>query len=87
MVSIGSNLFDTDTCPSGYIGLGLGCYIYVDTTTKVISGLLKCETTMLINGLVKCELLAIVGRIDVWVGLDPFRLMMSHVLQDILDWR
>ena len=33
----------TITRPSGHIGLGLGCHIYVDTTTKVISGLYKCE--------------------------------------------
>ena len=51
---IGSNLFDDATRPSGHIGLGLGCHMYVDTTSKVIRGILKCETTEVINGLVKC---------------------------------
>ena len=62
---IGSNLIDDATCPSGHIGLGLRCHIYVDTTTNVISGLLKCETTKLINDLIKCEVLTLVGRIDI----------------------
>ena len=62
---IGSLLFDDYTCPSGHIGLGLGCHIYVDTTTKVMSGLFKCETAKETSDLIQCELLTTVGRIDV----------------------
>ena len=40
---IGSDLFNDDTCHSGHIGLGLSCHIYVDTTAKVKSDLVKCE--------------------------------------------
>ena len=65
---IGSNLFDDDTCPSGHIVQGLGCHIYVDTTTKVISGLFKCEKNNVTSDLVKCELLTTVRRIYVWIG-------------------
>ena len=52
------------------MGLGLGCHIYIFTTTKVISGLFKCETTEVTSDLVKCEILTTVGRIYVWIGLD-----------------
>ena len=67
---IGSNLIDDDTCPSVHIGLGLGCHIYADTTSKVISGLYKCEKNMVTSDLIICELLTRVGRIDVRIGLD-----------------
>ena len=80
---IRSNLIDDATSPSGHIGLGLGCH--VDTTTKVIRGILKCKTTEVINYLVKCELLTTFRRTDVWVGLDRICLTITHVLQDILD--
>ena len=82
---IGSHLFDDYTCPSVHIGLGLGCHIYVDTTTKVMSGLFKCETTKETSDLIQCELLTRVGRIDVWIGFDRICLTATHVLQDILD--
>ena len=64
---IGSHMFDDYICPTGHIGLGLWCHIYVDTTTKVISCLFKCETTKVTIDPVKCELLTRVGRIDVWI--------------------
>ena len=75
-----------DTYPAGHIGLGLGCHIYVDATTKVISDIVKCETTKVISDLVKYELLTTIGRIDVWIGLDRICLTTTHVLQGILDW-
>ena len=66
---IGSNLIDDDTCPSVHIGLGLGCHIYADTTSKVISGLYKRENKVT-SDLIIFELLTRVGRIDVRIGSD-----------------
>ena len=72
-------MFNDDTYPSGHIGVGLGCHIYVDTTTKVIRGIHKCETTEVINDQIKCERLTIVRRIDVWAGLDRICLTITRL--------
>ena len=60
---IGSHLFDDYTCPSGHIGLGLGCHIYVDDATCPSGHIelgLGCHiyidtTTQVIRGKLKCK--------------------------------
>ena len=66
-------MFNNDTYSSGHIQLGLGCHVYVDAKSKVISDLIKCE------------LLTTVGRIDAWIGFDWICFTTTHNLQGIFD--